>query len=169
MTSIDWLPGWATDIKFGDAITWLLAAAGAYLAFRRVRTMFAPLVELVQSIREFLSEWNGTPAMVDQSGAEKEPAKPGVLARLGLLEAQMQSVRHQVKNDHSTNLRDDLDKVIAKVDEHVAIAKKSDAAQAEIAEKVARLDARWGEGQKTRAAQRGGPSQDRGDEHDHDA
>lgn len=165
----DWLPGWAADIRFGDAITWLVAVAGAYLAFRKVRTMFAPLVELVQSIREFLSEWNGAPATVDQSGAEKEPAKPGVLARLSVLETQMHSVRHQVKNDHSTNLRDDLDKVIAKVDEHVAIAKKSDAAQAQIAEKVARLDARWGEGQKPRVAQRGGPAQNRGEEHDHDS
>ena len=59
---------------------------------------------------------------------------------------ELEKVRAQVQNSHSTNLRDDVDrvkvavdKVAEKLDEHIDIAKKYDAAQDETAKQVEKL------------------------------
>ena len=96
-------------------------------------------LKLVKSLMLFAEDWNGTPERKDHAGMVVEPAKPGVPALL-------ETVRSQVQNSHSTNLRDDVDTVIETVDtlsrrlkEHIQIAIKSDAAQDRTAEKVEQL------------------------------
>jgi len=137
------MPEWATGITLGEIGVWAAGAAAVVLLVVRVRKFFKPLTDLLQSFREFLAEWNGRPAELDASGAEKSRAEPGMLARVGALEKSMAAVRHQVKNDHETNLRDDVDRTILGMDklsksltEHIEIAKRSDQAQVELAATV---------------------------------
>lgn len=96
-------------------------------------------MKLLRSVFLFIEDWNGTPERRDHAGMVVEPAKPGVPALL-------ETVRAQVQNSHRTNLRDDVDTVIETVDtlsrrleEHIQIAIKSDAAQDRTAEKVEQL------------------------------
>lgn len=145
------MPAWLAEITVAEIIGWCLAAVAVVAAVVKIRKGAKPILDLFESFREFLAEWNGKPEELDASGNPKKDAEPGVLHRLMTLEKHMASIRHQVKNDHSTNLRDDVDEVIAaaktvaeKLDEHIAIAKTSDTQQAEIAAKVERLDARYG-------------------------
>lgn len=145
------MPSWTAELAVGEVLAWLAGAAVVIAAVMKLIKAVKPLADLLQAVREFLSEWNGKPAALDDSGAVKAPAEPGMLARVGALEKHMTAVRHQVKNDHNTNLRDDVDRVISqvgavvgKLDQHITIAKESDVQQAEIATKVARLDARYG-------------------------
>lgn len=74
------------------------------------------------------------------------PARPGISERLAALEAtqkeltaHMQSVRHHVQNDHSTNLRDDVDGIRDQLDEHIA-------ASGPQLEMLAALYKEWGQG-----------------------
>ncbi|MHC6176252.1 hypothetical protein [Glutamicibacter sp. X7] len=104
---------------------------------------FARIIKAVAKVAE---DWNGTEDRVDKSGAVVEKGRPGVPALL-------ETVRAQVQNSHSANLRDDVDKVIdiseqnatairhlaAKLDQHIVIAKESDQRQDETAAKVDRL------------------------------
>lgn len=96
-------------------------------------------MKLLRSVFLFIEDWNGSPERKDHSGMVVEPAKPGVPALL-------ETVRSQVQNSHSTNLRDDVDGVIAavgkiskKLEEHIEIAIKSDTAQDQTAEQVKKL------------------------------
>lgn len=49
----------------------------------------------------------------------------------------LEAVRAQVQNSHQTNLRDDVDVIRSRLDEHIAIAKESDRRQDKTAEEVA--------------------------------
>ena len=169
----EWLPDWAADVTLGTIIAWVLIGAGAWLGIRKIGKLLQPLVETVQSIRDFLADWNGSEAVRDFSGAIIRDAEPGMLARVKSLETNMAQVRHQVKNDHETNLRDDVDDlkdVVAEmkdiVDEHIQIAKQSDADQQEIKTKVERLDSLWGEKHNMRATPPGGLPHSQGGNHD---
>lgn len=95
--------------------------------------------KLLRSIFLFIEDWNGSPERRDHAGAIIEKGRPGVPALL-------ETVRSQVQNSHSTNLRDDVDTVIETVDtlsrrleEHIQIAIKSDSAQDQTAEQVKKL------------------------------
>lgn len=97
----------------------------------------------VKSLGTFLDDWNGKEAREDRAGNIIEPAKPGIPSLL-------ETVRSQVQNSHPTNLRDDVDDlteligdVIAKLDEHIVIAKESDKAQEETARQVKKLSTKW--------------------------
>ncbi|MCO1338095.1 hypothetical protein BJH93_04175 [Kocuria polaris] len=93
--------------------------------------------------------------------AERMEAQSRTLSTMG---EKLEAVRAQVQNSHHTNMRDDIDGLTKTVDGltetveevvsavrqqqndfavHVAIAKDSDRRQAETAEKVSRLAARW--------------------------
>lgn len=173
MTAPEWLPDWAADITLGTIIAWALVGAGVWIGIRKLGKILQPLIETVQAIKDFLTDWNGAEAVRDVSGAIIRDAEPGMLARVKSLETAMVQVRHQVKNDHKTNLRDDVDQVIDKVaemkeivDEHIRIAKQSDADQQEIKTKVERLDSLWGEKHNMRATPPGGLPHSRGGNHD---
>lgn len=126
----EWLGG-ANGLLGGTAVLILLIA----FFWKPVRALWKRGKVLAQ----FLEDWNGTPERRDHAGGIIEKAKPGVPALL-------ETVRSQVQNSHSTNLRDDfdamkesVDRVTAKLDEHIEIAIKSDAAQDRTAEQVMKL------------------------------
>lgn len=101
-------------------------------------------VRLGRAVTQFVEDWTGREARTDPvTGAVIEPERRGVLAQLDAVHTQLETVRHQVENSHKTNLRDDVDRVEDKLDEHIDIAKDSDRQQAETAAKVERLYARW--------------------------
>lgn len=114
------------DITLGGAVA---AIGGAALVLAAVLKVGKPIKKVFAAIEKFMAAWNGTPAVEDGAGVVIEPAKPGVIATLEILRA-------QVQNSHSTNLRDDVDRVqrtvtelVQKVDEHITIAKASDERQ----------------------------------------
>lgn len=88
----------------------------------------------------FVDDMTGEPA---RPGV---PARPGISERLAALEksnkeltTHMQSVRHHVQNDHETNLRDDVDGIRDRLEEHVE-------ASAPQLEMLATLYKEWGQG-----------------------
>ena len=102
------------------------------------------LWKILQTLLAFSEDWNGTKDRLDKSGAVIEKGRPGVPALL-------ETVRSQVQNSHTANLRDDLDKVIAtseqnvlaithmaaKLSEHIESADKSVAKQDEHISQIA--------------------------------
>ena len=70
------------------------------------------LWKIVRTLLAFSEDWNGTEDRLDKSGAVIEKGRPGVPALL-------ETVRSQVQNSHGTNMRDDLDKVIATTEQNV--------------------------------------------------
>jgi len=95
-----------------------------------------PLRKLAKTFSHIAEDWNGEPERRDASGQLIAEGRPGVMARL-------ETLRAQVQNSHSTNLRDDVDEAIkstrqvaAALAEHIEIAKQSDAAQAELTRQV---------------------------------
>lgn len=111
-------------------------------------------LKIVKTLLAFSEDWNGTEDRLDKSGAIIEKGRPGVPALL-------ETVRAQVQNSHGTNLRDDMDKVIAtseqnviaiahlasKFDKHVIDADKSVAKQdaniSDIANDVRKLKSKY--------------------------
>ncbi|MGP9031566.1 hypothetical protein ACT17S_00625 [Glutamicibacter mysorens] len=111
-------------------------------------------LKVTRTLLAFDEDWNGTEDRLDKSGAVIEKGRPGVPALL-------ETVRSQVQNSHSANLRDDVDKVIAtseqavaitarlaaKLDQHIAEADKSVAKQdeniARIADDVGKLKSKY--------------------------
>lgn len=186
----DWLPDWAADVTLGTILAWLLAAAAVIVAFTKIRRALSPLVDMVQALRDFLVEWNGRPAVLDDSGAVKEKAKPGVLVRLGSLEerskdtgqrvqdleSDVKTIHHEVTPNHGGSIKDQagrtetkVDGLAAKLQQHIEIAKQSDVEQLAIKEKVSRLDARWGEIPHSQATPPGGLTHIRGEIDDPDS
>lgn len=115
------------------------AAASLLVLLGIIKKLWRP----VKSLGTFLDDWNGKEAREDRAGNIIEPAKPGIPSLL-------ETVRSQVQNSHPTNLRDDVDDlteligdVIAKLDEHIVIAKESDKAQEETARQVKKLSTKW--------------------------
>lgn len=125
------MPQWIAELEVGQIVTALIffagAAAGVWKSVKTVRPW-------AKKVRLFLEDWNGEPARIDPStGDVIEPAKPSAPALF-------ERMRHQVENSHSTNLRDDIDKLTelvqqlatsqarmnARLTQHVEIAKKSD-------------------------------------------
>jgi len=112
------------------------------------------VLKIVKTLLAFSEDWNGTEDRLDKSGAIIEKGRPGVPALL-------ETVRSQVQNSHNTNLRDDMDKVIAtaeqnvtavihlaaKLDRHIEEADRSVAKQdeniAQIAGDVGRLKSKY--------------------------
>ncbi|WP_180967251.1 hypothetical protein [Zhihengliuella halotolerans] len=120
--------------------------------------------------RSLIKGWPLLSAFVDLIQTlvgDEDKGQPGIAARmesqskaLSEMGEKLEAVRAQVQNSHNTNMRDDIDGLTETVEElasavrqqqndfavHVAIAKDSDRRQAETAEKVSRLAARWADG-----------------------
>lgn len=98
----------------------------------------------IKAASQFVEDWTGREARVDEvTGRVIQSHRPGVLAQLDAVHTQLETVRHQVENSHRTNLRDDVDRLELKLDEHIDIAKESDERLAETAAQVESLHARW--------------------------
>lgn len=122
------LPEWVSNLTVGETIGWVIGGAAVIAAL-------APVVRGVyragRAIVTFLHDWNGTEERRDRSGRIVEKGQPGIPALL-------ETVRAQVQNSHNTNLRDDMDTISKKLDEHIAISKHHDRKQNETSRKLAR-------------------------------
>jgi hypothetical protein len=155
------MPQWIQDLTVAQVILFLGAVSAAAAGIWKVGR---PALRALRRVADLADVVVGTPAKVDASGAQEEPARPGMVARLTSLEeakraqnALLETIRSQVQNSHSTNLRDDLDThgirlddlaaqvtdIVTKLDEHIRIAIESDRRQDETAEQVNKLAARW--------------------------
>ncbi|VXB24447.1 conserved hypothetical protein [Arthrobacter sp. 9V] len=132
---------WLAGLTLGEIIS-TLAVITACLAV--ILKFWRPFRKIFKGLETIGSDWNGAPERKDASGEVIEPARPGVMA-------QLETLRAQVQNSHSTNLRDDVDKALERLDvvtevlaEHIGIAKQSDEQQKELAGKVDDLHERYG-------------------------
>lgn len=122
------MPEWMADITVGEII---MTLGGIALVIGIILKLGKPIKKASAALDEFVSDWNGRPERRDDSGAIITPARPGVIA-------QLETVRAQVQNSHGSNLRDDMDKIHRMVEDlreevvnHIAIAKASDDRQDE--------------------------------------
>jgi hypothetical protein len=126
--------GWIAKLSVGEIIIWV----GAIVAFwAAVKKIGKPIKRMVDSLEALIRDWHGVPERRDAAGMLIEPGKPGLLAQVEVL-------RSQVQNSHSSNLREDLDLVrdlvqgvVTKLDEHIEISKENDLASARVAETLA--------------------------------
>ena len=123
------IPEAVSHITVGELVAWVVGISAAistilYFGKRAWRA--------ANQIQDFVSDWRGQPERRDSTGAIIEPSRPGVPAII-------EEVRNQVQNSHSTNLRDDLDRISRSLEEHIEIAKQSDRRQEETAQKVDQL------------------------------
>ena len=95
------LPEWITGLTLGEIFLFL---AGLTAAAAAIVKLLKPAYKALKNIGQIAQDWNGTPERVDGSGQVIEPARPGVMA-------QLETLRAQVQNSHKTNLREDIDAV----------------------------------------------------------
>jgi len=132
--------GWIARLTIGEIILWV----GAIVAFvTLIRKIGKPIKRLVDGLESITRDWHGVPERRDAAGMLIEPGRPGIMAQVEVL-------RSQVQNSHSSNLREDLDIVrdlvkglaeqqvvlSEKLDEHIDIAKESDLNQVRLAEQL---------------------------------
>lgn len=117
-------------------ITWAAAITG-------LGVLVAAGWKPVKNILIFLELWNGKDPIKDAQGNTIRKGKLGVPALLKKVSEDLDEVRSQVQNHHSTNLRDDLDKlqgsvsqINTKVSEHIAISKQKEGEQEATARKL---------------------------------
>lgn len=120
------MPEPLATLTLGEILAWtvgLSAIAGV------IYKIWSP----IKAIQTFLRDWSGKPGRKDRAGRMIEEAEPGVLGRLDTMRSDIDRVLQQVENSHKSNFRDDLDKlrdnvehVKEKVDEHIDISKDHD-------------------------------------------
>ena len=126
--------GWIAKLSVGEIILWV----GGIVAFWSVVKKFGkPVKKFFDAFEALMRDWHGVPERRDASGQLIEAGKPGLLA-------QVETLRSQVQNSHSTNLREDMDvirdSVLAlstQLTEHIEISKENDLASAKVAETLA--------------------------------
>lgn len=105
----------------------------------------------------FLDQWNGKPEKKDRSGQIVQHAEPGVSARILTLEEKTERIHHEVTPNHGGSIKDAVKRIedrgnetayklaetTEKLDEHIVIAKKSDADQAKLVEDVGKLKTKY--------------------------
>lgn len=119
------MPGWI-ELLLQSGNIWSVAAILFILWILAVAAFkFFPFLS------KFVSLVNTLVGTEDKPGLKKW--QEAQTAKLDEQAKVLERVRHQVENDHSTNFRDDQDKLMAKVDEltndfreHVAISKAKD-------------------------------------------
>ena len=150
------MPQWIAELTLAQVVLFVAGIGAVGTALWKIGR---PLLRAAKKLSQLADDWMGTPERLDSSGSPTSPARPGVAARLTSLEeattAQnrvLETVRSQVQNSHSTNLRDDLDSlsdqvagIVAKLDDHIHIAIESDRRQDATAEQVSQIAARWGD------------------------
>ncbi|MFJ4168397.1 hypothetical protein ACIPY3_02690 [Paenarthrobacter sp. NPDC089714] len=95
------MPEWVTNLTVGEIVLFLAGVGGAVAGAVKV---LKPVRQFIKKLGHLAEDWHGVPERVDGSGQVIEPARPGVMA-------QLETLRAQVQNSHKTNLREDLDAV----------------------------------------------------------
>lgn len=87
--------------------------------------------------------WRGEPEIVDAHNKVIRKHVPGLPRMVQQMSEDLAEVRSQVKNSHSTNLRDDMDQLQTslthldrKMSEHITISKQKDSEQEDTARKL---------------------------------
>lgn len=126
--------GWIAKLSVGEIMLWAGAVVAMWAAVKKIGK---PIKRIFDSLEALIRDWHGVPERRDAAGMLIEPGKPGLLAQVEVL-------RSQVQNSHSSNLREDLDgvrdlvkSVVLKLDEHIQISKENDTASAQVAETLA--------------------------------
>lgn len=120
------VPAWLGEVTVGEL---MVIVGGFGVVFALVAKAWKPVRRVFKTLEQIGADWNGTPERKDASGEVIAKAQPGVIA-------QLETLRAQVQNSHKTNLRDDIDKFGVKLDEHIEIAKESDASQGRVEEQL---------------------------------
>lgn len=127
------LPEWFSALTIGEIVVFL---AGLGTLFLVVKKIWRPFRRIIKALEQIAADWNGTAERRDGAGVLIEAGRPGVMA-------QLETLRAQVQNSHRTNLRDDVDKVrdlvgelAKKLGEHIEIAKLSDESQGRVEEQL---------------------------------
>lgn len=132
------MPGWIEQLA-QPAILWPTAII-LFIFWLMIKTAF----KLFPFLSKFVALVNTLVGTDEKPGLKKwqEEQTKKLDGQAEILER----VRHQVENDHSSNMRDDQDKIMANVEElkqefkeHVAIAKAKDKEGDETAYRVAAL------------------------------
>ncbi|WP_309080266.1 hypothetical protein [Zhihengliuella sp.] len=131
-------------------IYWGSAAAALAAIIAVARKPVKRLLQLLKELQEFLDDWRGHPPRTDASGAIIQEAEPGAMARLRAAEHELQhngggSVKDAVARIETSvkNLSKQQGETDSKLDEHIAIAKRSDADQAVDSALLHRLASRY--------------------------
>lgn len=125
---------WLTSLTVADTIAALIALGVIIGGLKWI-------VPILRGLNELLEDWRGADS---RPGV---PRRPGVMERLEEHATDITAIRKQVENSHSTNLRDDLDRLHASVDnlgerlnESAADRKQLHLTDDEIAARLARLE-----------------------------
>jgi hypothetical protein len=127
------LPEWFSSLTIGEIMVF---RAGVGTLFLIIKKIWRPLRRIIKALEQIAADWNGTAERKDGAGIIIEAGRPGVMA-------QLETLRAQVQNSHRTNLRDDVDKVrdlvgelTMKFGEHGEIARLSDESQGRVEEQL---------------------------------
>lgn len=116
------MPEWMAALTVGEIVATIVGVIAVVGVGAKVYPSARALSHRVRDLR-------GTPDRVDRAGNVIEPGEPS-------LRAQTQAIREQVENSHKTNLRDDIDKITEKLDEHIEVAKDHDRYQEETSQRL---------------------------------
>lgn len=128
------MTAWLANLTVAEVIATLIALGVIIGGLKWI----APII---RGLNELLEDWRGADA---RPGV---PRRPGVMERLEEHATDISAIRKQVENSHSTNLRDDLDRLHASVDnlgerlnESAADRKQLHLTDDEIVTRLARLE-----------------------------
>ncbi|MFC8290079.1 hypothetical protein ACFUJ0_06040 [Streptomyces sp. NPDC057242] len=96
------IPG--LDITAAVAAFVVTLGGAAALLYRWIRG----IRRVLRGLADFLDDWTGTP------GRAGVPERPGVMQRLASLEAQAAVIKHEVRPNSGSSLRDAVDRVDAR-------------------------------------------------------
>jgi hypothetical protein len=132
------MPGWIEQLA-QPGILWPIAII-LFIFWLMIKTAF----KFFPFVSKFVSLVNTLVGTEEKPGLKKWQEEQ--TKKLDGQAEVLERVRHQVENDHSSNMRDDQDKIMANVEElkqefkeHVAIAKAKDKEGDETAYRVAAL------------------------------
>lgn len=91
------------------AVVAVLSGGSAVLTFITVKVW-----PFVRKLNHFVDDVAGEPA---RRGV---PARPGLMERMATVETDLRIVKAEVKNSHSSNLRNDLDQVAEQLQGHIS-------------------------------------------------
>jgi hypothetical protein len=119
------LPSWFTNLTVGGIVGWSVGVVVVLALFRRMWRAVRPMWV---GVREFLDDWRG------EEGRPGVPERPGVMARLHTIETdgaaakakldeqaeKIDAIDHELHPNSGSSLRDRVDRIGTKLDEHLA-------------------------------------------------
>jgi len=116
------MPEWMASLTVGEIVATIVGVLA-------VVGVVVKLYPTARALSHLIRDLHGTPDRVDRAGNVIKPGEPSI-------RAQLQAIRAQVENSHKTNLRDDIDKLAGKLDEHIEVAKHHDRYQEETSQRL---------------------------------